>query len=249
MGAPASTFPLRATAGEPRHRPYPGAVDTLQADATDWNALFGAPVLSAAEVQLLAELARVRRLDAGSVLFGHDDQACSMVALRSGQAALGWRTVDGSFHVERPVHAPGWLDAASGWRGTRHPLDARASSEVVVVELPCEALRQRLDDQPRLATRLIAVLAAEVTALAQAAHGLMHQDAPARFAHWLLQRAGGASVLRLGERKRDIASQLAITPETLSRLMRNLSDQGAIAVAGYTVTLLNRAALERVAGD
>ena len=63
------------------------------------------------------------------------------------------------------------------------------------------------------------------------------------------ERAGEAPVLRLTERKRDIASQLAITPETLSRLMRALSDQGAIAVAGYTVTLRDRSALARIAGD
>ena len=82
-------------------------------------------------------------------------------------------------------------------------------------------------------------------------HDLMHKDAPARFAAWLVQRCDGAdgpqAVVRLGERKRDIASQLAITPETLSRLMRSLTRQGLISVAGYTVQVLDLVALRRLA--
>ena len=44
--------------------------------------------------------------------------------------------------------------------------------------------------------------------------------------------------MALGERKRDIAAQLAIAPETLSRLMRQLKIKGLIDVQGYTVRLL-----------
>ncbi|MCK7493882.1 MAG: helix-turn-helix domain-containing protein [Comamonadaceae bacterium] len=84
-------------------------------------------------------------------------------------------------------------------------------------------------------------------------HELMHKDAPARFAAWLVQRieltdaAGLRGVVRLTERKRDIASQLAITPETLSRLMRSLTRQGVISVAGYNVQVLDAPALRQIA--
>ena len=54
-------------------------------------------------------------------------------------------------------------------------------------------------------------------------------------------------MVHLGERKRDIAAQLAITPETLSRLMASLSRQGVISVDGYIVSVHDRAALERIA--
>lgn len=223
--------------------------DALQPEAGEWLALLGGPPLLPSELTLLDQLVRLRRVPAGSLIFGHDEPARALVAVRAGRAALGWRGRDGGFQVEQPVHGPGWLDLASCWLQTGHPMDARATTEVVLAELPGDALRQRLDVNSGLAERLLVALARQVNALTLATHGLMRKDAPARFAQWLLQRADEASVVRLTERKRDVASQLAITPETLSRLMRALSEQGTIAVVGYTVSLLDRAALQRVAGD
>jgi CRP-like cAMP-binding protein len=53
--------------------------------------------------------------------------------------------------------------------------------------------------------------------------------------------------VQLPMRKRDIASQLAITPETLSRLMRNFTVQGILRVAGYTVHVMDPVRLRQLA--
>jgi len=231
----------------------PGSDPPARPDERTWNLLFGAPSLSAAEQQALAKVARVRPVAAGGEVFGHHDAACALVALQRGDVALGYRTADGTFHVERPVHGTAWLDQSSAWLGERHAMDARASGDAVVIELPREELQRQAELHPNLALRLVASLAREVQALAANTHELMHKDAPARFAAWLLQRcppadtASRRAVIRLGERKRDIASQLAITPETLSRLMRSLSRQGLISVAGYTVQVHDLPGLRGIA--
>jgi len=226
-------------------RPFP--------DPVLWNALLGPPQLGAAECAALAGAARLRTVLPGCSVFSHTEHARALVALCAGDVALGYRSADGSFHVERPVHAPGWLDQSSAWLGDTHSIDARATSPAIVVDLPCDSLQAQIERHPGLARRLIASLAAEIQRLSVHTHGLMHQDAPARFAAWLLQRClshvegTGPAVVHLGERKRDIAAQLAITPETLSRLMASLSRQGVISVDGYIVSVHDRAALERIA--
>ena len=53
--------------------------------------------------------------------------------------------------------------------------------------------------------------------------------------------------MQLSERKRDIAAQLAIAPETLSRMMRELKRKGLIEVHGYRIQLLDLPALQREA--
>lgn len=237
-------------------RRSPRATEALMPDARDWNQLLGSPALGSAELAALNAMARPRFVPQGGDVFTQQEPARSLVFVREGDAALGWRTAEGEFRVERPVRGPGWLDQSSAWIDATHAIDARAVSPLVVVELPREDVQNLLATQPQLARRLIASLAREVHSLAVNTHGLMHKDAPARFAQWLVDRCQPLAdqpqraVVRLGERKRDIASQLAITPETLSRLMRSLTRQGLISVAGYTVTVADIAGLRRVAdGD
>lgn len=226
-------------------------------DARVWNALLGDPPLSSAELAALNEVARTRVVSRGHFVFRHEDTARALVFVRDGDVALGLASEGGGFHVERPVHGPGWLDQSSAWLNARHDIDALAVTPLVLVELPRDELQALLVSCPILARRLITSMAAEVHALAANTHSLMHKAAPARFAQWLVERCqapqtDGSSpiVVRIGERKRDIASQLAITPETLSRVMRSLTRQGVISVAGYTVQVADVEALRKVAaGD
>jgi CRP-like cAMP-binding protein len=167
--------------------------------------------------------------------------------------ALGWRTAAGVFRTERIVRGPAWLDLGSAWLRGLHAMDAQAMGPASVVELPCDALAARLAALPSLAQRLIHGLAREVHALAANTHALMQQDAPGRLAQWLHARclplpgSSGQAMVRLSDRKRDLAAQLAITPETLSRLLRSFSRQGLVEVAGYNVRVLDPAGLARVA--
>jgi len=219
-----------------------------------WRALFGDVVLSEAELEALAAIAQRRQVVPGQAVLSRSTAAQALVALQQGEVALGLRTADGTFRTERIVRGPAWLDQGSAWLDEPHAMDAQALSAATVLELPRQALAQCLSEHPALAQRLICGLAREVQALTANTHELMHKDAPARLAQWFLQRqtpvAGGQpgqAVVTLHERKRDVASQLAITPETLSRLMRSFIRQGVIEVAGYTVRILDTAALARLA--
>jgi len=76
----------------------------------------------------------------------------------------------------------------------------------------------------------------------------MHKDANSRLAAWLQRRLDGSQMLlHLDERKRDIAAQLGMSPETLSRQMRQLSRNGLIEVHGYQVRVLDGPGLQRLA--
>lgn len=224
-----------------------------QPDARSWNALLGAPTLTQAELVALGSIAKVSALSRGQRIFMASEPASTLVAVRDGDVALGQCDEHGSFQVERLVRGPGWLDQSSAWIDRPHVAEARAMTSLQVVELAREDVQALLTSFPVLARRLIGGLAREVHSLTANTQSLMHKDAPSRFAQWLVERCQslpeepGRAVVRLGERKRDIASQLAITPETLSRVMRTLTRTGVIAVAGYTVTVADLDALRRVA--
>ena len=217
--------------------------------------MFAALGLAAADAQALEREARARLVPQGHMVFTRHDQAHAVVALLQGDVALGVALPDGQFRPERLVHAPAWLDLGSAWLEGTHALDARALGAVTVAEVPLDAMLPMVERRSTLARPLISALAREVRDLTLNTHELMHKDAPARLAAWLRQRCvprpghADQAIVQLHERKRDIAAQLAITPETLSRLMRSFMQQGVIEVSGYTVLVLDPKGLERLARD
>lgn len=240
--------------------PRPGAQGAVEEDPALWQQLLGGPPLQPDELTALTSTARLRTLAAGQQVFKQGQAAGALVLVQEGDAALGVTLGDGSFRIERRVRGPAWLDQSAAWLDAEHGSDACALTPLRVLELPLDDLQAVLASHPALAPRLITGLAREVQSLTANTHGLMHKDAPARFAEWLLRRCQmvergaerathGAQrvVVSLGERKRDIASQLAITPETLSRLLRSLTRSGLIAVSGYTVHVADMDGLRRLA--
>lgn len=217
-----------------------------------WQQLLDvSPLLTAADAQALDALTTQRVLAPGDWVFTHRTAARSLVLLLQGAVSVG-RREGTSMAPERVVHGPSWLDAASAWlAGATHALDARAISAVVVAELPRAALQALMLQRPALASGLLGVLSEEVRRLSQQAHELLHKDANGRLAAWLhrhLQQSSGApTLLQLKERKRDIAAQLGMSAETLSRQMRELSRCGLIEVHGYRVHVLDGAGLQRLA--
>jgi CRP-like cAMP-binding protein len=213
-----------------------------------WQQLLDAtPLLTSADAQALDALVTQRGLAAGDWIITHRTPARALVVLLSGTVSVG-HSDGAAMAPERLLHGPAWLDAASAWlAGAAHALDARAVSAVQVAELPCAALQALLMQRPALAPGFLAVLAQEVQRLSLHTHELMHKDANSRLAAWLHRHLDGQTTLHLNERKRDIAAQLGMSPETLSRQMRQLSHRGLIEVRGYQVRVLDGVGLQRLA--
>lgn len=223
-------------------------------NAVRWSEVLGLPAPSRVDCESLDALAAMRDVPPGQAVFARGQTARALVVLFSGDVAMGVAGPGGAMRTERLVHGPAWLDASSVWLDSAHVLDAVALTPVRVAELAREPLLALLDQRPLLGQRLLVSLAREVRRLTVHTHELMYKDAPARLASWLCTRHlpadadSNRSVVRLAERKSDIASQLGMTPETMSRLMRSFSDQGVIEVDGYTVQVLDLQALRRIAG-
>lgn len=226
-----------------------------QADRAAWLRLLGEPELPVAVLTALAGASCAQEVSQGEQVLSRADVAQSLMLVVRGDVALGVAQADVPFLPERTVHGPDGLDISSAWLGVPHGLDAVALTPARVLSVPLPAVLQVLQRHPELAARLLTSLARQVHTLSAAAHDLMHKDAEARVAAWMCQRLtpispsaqGPRAMVELKERKRDIAAQLGITPETLSRLLRQLSRKGLIEVSGYRVTVLEVAALQALA--
>ena len=216
-----------------------------------WQRVLGPVPLAPEVMEQLLLLSNPREVAAGRLVLARQEMARGLSLLVQGDVGFGVVQPEQVFHPERSVKAPAWLDISSVWLGRSHAQDAVAFSDASVVNVSRSAYQALMSRYPELALRTVHCLAAQVNALTQTTHDLMHKGADARLAAWLLERcvvdpaASGKLIVKLGERKRDIASLLAVTPETLSRLLRQLSGDGLIAVHGYSITVLDPLALRR----
>jgi hypothetical protein len=106
---------------------------------------------------------------------------------------------------------------------------------------------------PLLALRLIGALAGRTLAMESDASASHFRTGCQRVLDYLLTEVGaplaaqGETVLTLTTRKQLIASRIGITPETLSRVLRDLSDAGMIVVDGRNIRLQNACINHRLA--
>lgn len=236
----------------PRPRRRLSGAPPAAADPVPWLRVLSASTLSSADVELLMRLAHRREVSAGDAVLDRSGPAQALVLLLSGDVVLGSRAPDGGLRTERSLTGPAWLDVSAAWLGQPYAMEAQALSDVVVADLPLDAVRDEMPSHPTLAQQFCETLAQQVEQMTMASRNLLHNDAPARLAQWLLQRlpqVSGQAELRLQERKRDIAQQLAMSPETLSRLMRSFESRGVLSVRGYQVQVRDVDELRALAGS
>ena len=148
-------------------------------------------------------------------------------------------------------NGPGWLDATAGVLNLPAAMDAVAHTVVHVRQVPLAVFQAALpaaDCAPGSILRDVAQSHRQQTELAVSR---LAKDAEARCAEWLLSQAQdgaqGSSAVQLQQRKRLIAAQLGIAPETLSRVLRHLRERQLISGSGRTVQLVDPAGLRSLA--
>ncbi len=192
-------------------------------------------------------------MPAGTVLLRRGQVASKALHLLSGRVALGVIEGDVLVHQLGVVEGPFWLEAAAAMLGLPHAVDAMAESSVQVQSVPLAQFKSQLKNLPEPVHSLMLDLAKAQRQQIEVAVSRLAKDADARFAEWLLRHAepsdeAGSLAVVLHDRKRLIAAQLGIAPETFSRVLKHLRDRKLISGGGRVLNLLDLTGLQSLAG-
>lgn len=202
-------------------------------------------------LSLSSELAALE--PAGTVLLHRGDAVDRIVHVMQGRVVLGVMTDGHMAHQLGVVEGPFWLEAASGLLDLPHAVDAVAETEVHLQYVNVPHFVAEVRALPQASQNLLMDMARSQRQQTELAVSRMAKDADARCAEWLLRHAqpdelvGGLAV-KLIERKRTIAAQLGIAPETFSRVLRHLRERDLIRGGGRVLGLPNPQALRELAG-
>ena len=192
-------------------------------------------------------------LAAGTALLHRGDAVDRIVHVMQGRVVLGVMADGHMAHQLGVVEGPFWLEAASGLLALPHAVDAVAETEVQLQYVSVGDFVAEVQALPEASQNLLMDMARSQRQQTEMAVSRLAKDADARCAEWLLRHAeptdqSGGLAVKLTERKRTIAAQLGIAPETFSRVLRHLRERELISGGGRVLGLPNPQALRELAG-
>ena len=201
----------------------------------------------------VAPVASTLTLAPGAVLLRRGEPVDHVMHVLQGRVVIGILSQGQMEHQLTVVEGPFWLEAAAGLLGQPHAVDAVADSIVHVQHVPLDDFMAEVKALPATSHTLLMDMARAQRQQTEVAVSRLAKDADARCAEWLLRHAQparerGCLAVTLHERKRTIAAQLGIAPETFSRVLRHLRERELIVGAGRVLDLPNPQALRELAG-
>lgn len=190
--------------------------------------------------RLAAEM-RVKTLDQGGILFHRGDPADSFYYVDTGLIELSLISATGdkkTLEVVDPGRTFG--EAVTFMQEVKFPVTAEALQDSQLCEIPNRAFLDMLRTNRDACMRLLADLSRHLHARVREIENLSIQNARHRLSSYLMdhivdRRDGDQATARLELPRHVIASRLSIKPETLSRLLRSLVDDGIVSIEDRVV--------------
>jgi CRP-like cAMP-binding protein len=190
---------------------------------------------SPAQLSQVAGRSRLVRLDPDEILFSQGGRADCFFYLVAGQVKLYRLSPEGQEKIIEVIESgTTFAETRVFLDNPRYHLSCAALTGSAVVGIDSRNFRAVLQESPETCLRLLAELSQRLDGLINQIDQLTLQNATARVASYLLNGLPrGASQYLLRIPKGVLASRVSVRPETLSRILRQLSHDGVASVDSH----------------
>jgi CRP/FNR family transcriptional regulator, anaerobic regulatory protein len=207
--------------------------------------------LSAPEQQQVAGLARPTHLVAGETAYGPGDAAAQLVVVHTGRLKIVRLSPDGSEQIVRILGPGEFTGEAALFTGERPDHFATALDDCRLCVFRHDDLEALVRTHPGIGLRMLATVSARLAATEYRLNALTARDVDTRVADYLLglptTRHDDVAVVTLPLAKKDVASLLDTSPESLSRALARLAARGLIAVGtGRAISITEPEGLQQL---
>ncbi len=205
------------------------------------------------QFQHLIKGIHLHALKSSDHLFQYGDEAVCFYILVSGRMKLYRTSIEGQEKVVDIIQ-PGdsFAEAIMFMQKSNYPVYAQALKPSEVIAINMKRYRKLLGDSQETCFHLMADLSMRIHRRLNEIDTLTLQNATFRVIHFLMANMpldeNEHFIISLPASKRLIASQLAIQPETFSRILNKLKQQSVIEVNGRDIHVLDRQLLIHYSG-
>ena len=186
----------------------------------------------------------------GENIFSEDEQATGFYVVVSGRVKIFKLSSEGReqiLHIFGPGEVFGEVPV---FAGKKYPASADAMEKSRILFFPRDSLIRLIEKNPTIALNMLAVLSMRLRRFTSMIDDLSLREVPGRLAKHLLflsEQRQNSHELELNITKGQLASLLGTIPETLSRILTRMAEQGIIESDGRKIRILERDIIEELA--
>lgn len=191
--------------------------------------------LSPEQQDQVAAFARPVHVSRGEIVYMAGSDLHRLLVVHRGRIAMRHLTADGREQVVRVLEEGHVVGEAAFVTGEQPDHEAVATADSELCTLDHADLVELVRRHPRIAERMLQSVTERLVRAERMLAALATTEVGARLAAWLLDQPSvddaGRRMVVLPMAKKDIASFLGTTPETLSRRLAELAREGVIGLA------------------
>lgn len=203
--------------------------------------------LSGEEMGEIAGITRERAFTKGETIYAMGDHMDSLFVIHTGRVKIYRLSGTGKEQVLRVLGPGDFLGELSLFSHSSMSDYSEALEAGTMCVIEGARLKALMEKYPLIAFKILEELSQRLERTEELLESISLHSAERRLADTLLELSAGGSEIELGLTKGDLASQLGMTPETLSRRLTALQDLGLIRQVGHRrIVLRDREGLERI---
>jgi CRP/FNR family transcriptional regulator len=212
--------------------------------------------LSRSQLAAIVQIAQIRSLCKGDLLFRQGSEATGFFVVKSGRVKIFKLSPMGKEQILNIFEAGDNFAEVAALDGQPFPASAATLESAELIFFPRVAFLDLLHQYPDIAINMLISLSQHLRHLTGVIEELSFKDVPQRLAAYLLklgeasnenrsEDAAPAKVVTLDLTKSQLAATLGTIPATLSRAFYRLSTEGLITVNGSQIEFLDRDRLQQ----
>jgi len=200
-------------------------------------------------LKMLENVFTEKEFSKGENIFIEGSESAGFYIIVKGRVKVYKLSPEGKEQILHIVGAKELLGAVSAFAGNPYPAHADAMEKTRALFFPRNDFMALVQKEPAVVMNMMANLAMRLQHFTRMIEDLSLKEVPGRLAAYFLylcERKGCSDIVEIDISKGQLASLLGTIPETLSRILRRMSEQGVLEVSGRKIRLIDKKALQDI---
>lgn len=179
----------------------------------------------------------------GENIFTEGSNSTGFYVVLKGRVKVYKLSTEGKEQILHIVNSKELLGAVSAFAGGPYPAHADTMEKTRAIFFPRQEFMSLIQKEPSVVMSMMANLAFRLQHFTRMIEDLSLKEVPGRLAAHLLylcEQTGCGESVEIDISKGQLASLLGTIPETLSRILKKMTEKGLIVVSGRKIRLLKK---------